>query len=60
MRALHLELQGEPCEWCGMRPGHQLHHKTRRSQGGDDTRENLMWVCGFCHDWLHRHGPGVS
>ena len=31
---LHLELEGEPCERCELRPGMLLHHKRRRSRGG--------------------------
>jgi len=54
MRRLHLELVGEPCENCGLRRGTQLDHIVSRAQGGDDTRENLRWLCGPCH--LERHG----
>lgn len=55
MRQLHLELEGEPCEGpCGgIRPGRALHHKTFRSQGGDDDRPNLAWLCWPCHDEAH-------
>lgn len=53
MARLHLEYLGEPCELCELRVGTELHHKVLRAQGGDDTRENLMWVCGFCH--LEQH-----
>lgn len=50
---LHLELAGEPCERCEERVGVELHHKTFKSHGGDDTRENLEWLCGLCHDEAH-------
>ncbi len=53
MKRLHLELHGEPCEACGLRPGRHLHHRTFRSQGGDDSRENLAWLCPPCHDAAH-------
>ena len=53
LKRLHLELLGEPCELCERRPGTQLHHRKLRSQGGDDVRENLAWICSFCHDDLH-------
>lgn len=53
MRQLHLELVNEPCERCGLRAGVMLHHRTLRSQGGDDTRENLEWLCPSCHDDAH-------
>lgn len=48
MKRLHLELQGEPCEVCEKRPGTELHHVKFRSRGGDDSRENLLWICSFC------------
>lgn len=35
--------------------GDQAHHKRRRSQGGQDTPANLLWVCRACHDHIHRH-----
>jgi hypothetical protein len=30
-----------------------------RSQGGTDRVENILCVCAFCHDWIHRE-PAVS
>jgi hypothetical protein len=33
--------------------GDQAHHRRRRSQGGDDTPANLLWVCSPCHDVIH-------
>lgn len=33
--------------------GDQAHHLKRRSQGGKDTPENLIWVCWRCHNWIH-------
>lgn len=35
--------------------GTQAHHKRRRSQGGKDTAENLLWVCLPCHGYIHAH-----
>lgn len=34
--------------------GDQAHHKRRRSQGGQDTPANLLWICRKCHDHVHR------
>ena len=48
-----LEHLGEPCEVCELRPGVDPHHLRFRSQGGDDTDENLLWVCRSCHDGIH-------
>ena len=50
---LHLQLFGEPCEECERRPGTMLHHVTLRSQGGGDTRDNLRWLCVYCHEEAH-------
>lgn len=33
--------------------GAHAHHVLRRSQGGPDTPENLLWVCPPCHGHLH-------
>lgn len=48
---LHLA-RGE-CALCQTGFQLQLHHKRRRSQGGDDTPENLVWLCLACHARLH-------
>jgi 5-methylcytosine-specific restriction endonuclease McrA len=63
-----MERAGERCERC--RSGFQLvrHHKRRRSQGGENTLENVFLVCTICHedihayregwaDWLEKRGP---
>lgn len=58
-RAMHLE--GGECVLCGVR-GQSLHHVLPRSLGGDDVRENLVWLCGDgvagCHGLIearHEH-----
>jgi 5-methylcytosine-specific restriction endonuclease McrA len=53
MKRLHLEMEGEPCERCERAIGVALHHKTFRSQSGDDVRANLEWLCPSCHDAAH-------
>ncbi len=35
--------------------GSQAHHLTRRSQGGANDVGNLLWVCLWCHEWIHRN-----
>jgi 5-methylcytosine-specific restriction endonuclease McrA len=31
-----------------------LHHRMRRREGGH-SYENLVGVCGTCHNWAHKH-----
>jgi predicted restriction endonuclease len=36
--------------------GHlDAHHVLMRSQGGQDTVQNLKMLCRAHHDWVHRH-----
>ena len=30
------------------------HHRLPRGRGGKDTKENCLWCCRSCHDFLHR------
>jgi 5-methylcytosine-specific restriction endonuclease McrA len=46
-----LHARGVTCVLCG-RAG-QCHHVYPRGQGGDDVYENLVGLCGRCHDLLH-------
>ena len=50
---LRLEYANEPCQMCERRPGVHLHHVKFRSQGGDDARDNLRWLCIHCHEEAH-------
>ncbi len=46
------------CTRCGEYPdfrGLQKHHKVARSQGGKDTKKNLEWLCGKCHNGPKGH-----
>ena len=55
LKQFRLENLGEPCDFdCG-RLGTDAHHKTFRSQGGDDAAGNLLWLhlCRHCHDDIH-------
>lgn len=44
------------CEnpWCRMAAALDAHHVVKRSQGGEDTRENLVALCRRCHDRTDR------
>jgi 5-methylcytosine-specific restriction endonuclease McrA len=57
------------CEICRSLPCEHRHHKLRRSQGGKNTLDNLLFLCHGCHfgvhefpsfayanDWLRRRG----
>jgi len=33
--------------------GTQAHHRLMRSQGGGHEVDNLLHVCGPCHDYIH-------
>jgi hypothetical protein len=35
--------------------GAHAHHVLRRSQGGPDTPENLLWLCPPCHGHIHEN-----
>jgi len=44
------------CEECGRAPdfrGLHPHHIKKRSQLGDESEDNLKWLCGICHDAEH-------
>lgn len=48
------------CARCGINVlgrNHSIHHRVRRSQGGRNTMENLVTLCGDgvagCHGWVH-------
>ena len=48
------------CPICGRAPdfrGMAAHHRRHRSQGGDESEKNLVWLDGDCHD--KTHGGGV-
>lgn len=40
---------------CWLRAEH-FHHRLRQSQGGPDTADNLLHVCGYCHHDAHHLG----
>lgn len=51
------ERDGGLCVLCG-RQGAHIHHIVFRSQGGTDDMENLVTLCGECHD--HAHGKWIG
>jgi 5-methylcytosine-specific restriction endonuclease McrA len=49
-----LDRDGWRCRQCGSLENLQIHHKTRRSQQGDDALANLVTLCARCH--MGQHG----
>lgn len=43
------------CEFCRKKRAVHSHHVKRRSQGGDDSPENLRRLCVDCHELIHRN-----
>lgn len=41
-----------PCEVC-QKEANSVHHVIFRSQGGKDTIDNLIALCGNCHHEVH-------
>ncbi len=37
------------CQKCGAVKDLQVHHREHRSQLGDDSLENLVTLCAYCH-----------
>lgn len=42
------------CIWCGSPRFVHIHHYIERSRGGKGIEENLVCLCGNCHERLHR------
>jgi 5-methylcytosine-specific restriction endonuclease McrA len=49
-----LERDGWRCQKCGSPENLQVHHKIKRSQRGNDSLENLVTLCAYCHIAEHR------
>ena len=53
---------GGCCEVCfryaTFEPGREnhgvIHHVKSKGSGGDDSLENVVWLCNVCHDKVHR------
>jgi 5-methylcytosine-specific restriction endonuclease McrA len=53
LRQRVLERDNWRCQNCGCREKLEVHHKTLRSQQGDDSELNLITLCFRCHDLTH-------
>ena len=54
LREQVLRRDGWRCQCCGTRWNLEVHHNKFRSQGGDDSEENLISLCARCHSLAHR------
>lgn len=52
VRAEVTQRSGGICERCRHERATQLHHKTKRSQGGQHTAANLVHLGSDCHGWV--------
>lgn len=52
------ERDGGQCVLCGGAGAH-IHHIVFRSQGGKDEPDNLVTLCGSCHEKAHGRGNGA-
>jgi phage terminase large subunit GpA-like protein len=48
------------CRACGYRANLAAHHVRFRSQGGEDSTQNLLILCSGCHEGLHRHSLEIK
>ena len=53
LRKQVLRRDGWRCQGCGTRSNLEVHHKEFRSQGGDDSEQNLITLCAACHSRVH-------
>jgi 5-methylcytosine-specific restriction endonuclease McrA len=60
LREQVLRRDGWRCQYCGNRSNLEVHHKDFRSQGGDDSEENLITLCASCHSLFHRRSPAST
>ena len=49
-----LERDGWRCRKCGSMKDLQIHHNIKRSQQGNDSLQNLVTLCAYCH--MAEHG----
>ena len=53
LRKQVLRRDGWRCQYCGAMSNLEVHHRQFRSQGGDDSEENLITLCSACHNGMH-------
>ena len=53
LRQQVLRRDGWRCQSCGTMSNLEVHHKTFRSQSGNDSEANLITLCTACHQETH-------
>jgi len=53
------ERDGFRCCRCGEGGTLHVHHRIRRSQGGEDTASNQVTLCAKCHQYVHANPYGA-
>jgi 5-methylcytosine-specific restriction endonuclease McrA len=53
LREQVLRRDGWKCQVCGTMSNLEVHHKEFRSQGGNDSEQNLITLCAACHGLVH-------
>lgn len=54
------ERDGNRCQRCGSPEGVEAHHIRPLAQGGGDTLDNGITLCGGCHKAVHRAMRGAA
>jgi 5-methylcytosine-specific restriction endonuclease McrA len=55
MRKAVLSRDKRTCRACGLRDYIDVHHKKLRSAGGENTTDNLLCLCRYCHALVHAY-----
>lgn len=58
-RLVILERASKICECCEYYPANEIHHKTY-ARIGQELDTDLMAVCKFCHDQIHKKSRPIS
>jgi 5-methylcytosine-specific restriction endonuclease McrA len=54
LRQRALQRDAWRCQGCGTRTNLEVHHQEFRSQGGEDSEQNLITLCVACHTLVNR------
>ena len=60
IKAQVLQRDNWRCQACGSRTALEVHHLKFRSHQGEDTEDNLITLCTFCHRQIHAGAELIS